>query len=54
MYRTYASVLTQCVRAYNELDEIPAVVHPLLYQSLDDWGFDGFTLADDTGTIHVL
>ncbi|KAI4868842.1 glycoside hydrolase family 3 protein [Hypoxylon rubiginosum] len=35
--------------AYNELDDIPAHVHPLLYQMLDDWGFDGFTIADDTG-----
>ncbi|KAI0181226.1 glycoside hydrolase family 3 protein [Hypoxylon sp. FL1284] len=35
--------------AYNELDDIPAHVHPLLYQALEDWGFDGFTIADDTG-----
>ncbi|KAJ7115141.1 glycoside hydrolase family 3 protein [Mycena crocata] len=35
--------------AYNELDEIPASVHPLLYGALAEWGFDGFTTADDTG-----
>ncbi|KAI1767029.1 glycoside hydrolase family 3 protein [Hypoxylon sp. FL1150] len=35
--------------AYNELDDIPAHVHPMLYQTLGDWGFDGFTIADDTG-----
>lgn len=37
------------VRAYNELDEIPAVVHPTLYATLDGWGFDGFKIADDDG-----
>ncbi|KAI1370340.1 glycoside hydrolase family 3 protein [Hypoxylon crocopeplum] len=35
--------------AYNELDDIPAHVHPMLYEALEDWGFDGFTIADDTG-----
>ncbi|KAI0016114.1 glycoside hydrolase family 3 protein [Xylariomycetidae sp. FL0641] len=35
--------------AYNEVDDIPAHVHPMLYQALDDWGFDGFVTADDTG-----
>lgn len=45
--------------AYNELDDIPAHVHPMLYQALDDWGFDGFIIADDTGmrevqTIHQV
>ncbi|KAF7289794.1 Glycoside hydrolase family 3 protein [Mycena indigotica] len=35
--------------SYNELDEIPAHVHPVLYGALAEWGFDGFTLADDTG-----
>ncbi|KAI2616353.1 glycoside hydrolase family 3 protein [Hypoxylon sp. NC1633] len=35
--------------AYNEFDDIPAHVHPMLYQALNDWGFDGFTIADDTG-----
>ncbi len=44
-------------RAYHELDEVPAVVSPLLYDALRDWGFDGFTIADDTAvrqlqTVH--
>ncbi|KAI1811333.1 glycoside hydrolase family 3 protein [Poronia punctata] len=43
--------------AYNEFDDIPAHVHPLFYKALDDWGFDGFVIGDDTGmselfTIH--
>ncbi|KAI0385456.1 glycoside hydrolase family 3 protein [Hypomontagnella monticulosa] len=39
--------------AYNELDDIPAHVHPMLYQALEDWGFDGFVIADDTGMIEL-
>ncbi|KAJ7487969.1 glycoside hydrolase family 3 protein [Mycena latifolia] len=39
--------------AYNELDEIPASVHPVLYGALADWGFDGFTTADDTGMAQL-
>ncbi|KAI2775802.1 glycoside hydrolase family 3 protein [Daldinia loculata] len=39
--------------AYNELDDIPAHVHPMLYQALDDWGFDGFIIADDTGMVEL-
>ncbi|KAJ6613156.1 glycoside hydrolase family 3 protein [Mycena sp. CBHHK59/15] len=35
--------------AYNELDDIPAAVHPVLYGALAEWGFDGFTTADDLG-----
>ncbi|KAK7045831.1 hypothetical protein VNI00_007242 [Paramarasmius palmivorus] len=35
--------------AYHEYDEIPAHVHPMFYDALDDWGFDGFVMADDTG-----
>lgn len=35
--------------AYNEFDDIPAHVNPKLYTALDDWGFDGFVIADDTG-----
>ena len=41
-------------RAYNEFDDIPASVNPMLYQALEDWGFDGFTIADDTGIIISL
>ncbi|KAL7623738.1 hypothetical protein AAE478_005291 [Parahypoxylon ruwenzoriense] len=35
--------------SYNEFDDIPAHVHPVLYQALEDWEFDGFVIADDTG-----
>jgi len=37
------------LRAYNEFDDIPAHVHPLFYEALNDWGFDGFVIGDDTG-----
>ncbi|KAJ6571466.1 family 3 glycoside hydrolase [Mycena capillaripes] len=40
--------------AYNELDEIPASVHPVLYGALAEWGFDGFTTADDTGMSQLF
>ncbi|KAK7957328.1 Glycoside hydrolase family 3 [Apiospora aurea] len=39
--------------AYNEFDDIPAHVHPMLYQALGDWGYDGFVMADDTGMIEL-
>ncbi|KAH8890185.1 family 3 glycoside hydrolase [Thozetella sp. PMI_491] len=35
--------------AYNEFDDVPAAVHPILYKSLREWGFDGIVIADDTG-----
>jgi beta-glucosidase-like glycosyl hydrolase len=35
--------------AYSEIDEIPSHVHPMLYQQLEEWGFDGFVTADDSG-----
>ncbi|KAI1277641.1 glycoside hydrolase family 3 protein [Xylaria sp. FL0933] len=35
--------------AYSEFDDIPSHVHPLFYEALEDWGFDGFVIADDTG-----
>ncbi|KAI1084783.1 glycoside hydrolase family 3 protein [Whalleya microplaca] len=45
--------------AYNEVDDIPAHMHPMLHQALDDWGYDGFVIADDTGmaelqTVHKV
>lgn len=45
--------------AYNEFDDIPAHVNPKLYNALDEMGFDGFVIADDTGmnelyTIHQV
>lgn len=35
--------------AYNEFDDIPAHVNPKLYDALNDMGFNGFVIADDTG-----
>ncbi|KAJ4293538.1 hypothetical protein N0V90_008821 [Kalmusia sp. IMI 367209] len=35
--------------AYHELDDVPSHVNPMLYKQLDEWGFDGFVTADDTG-----
>ncbi|KAJ6476902.1 glycoside hydrolase family 3 protein [Mycena sanguinolenta] len=40
--------------SYNELDEIPASVHPVLYAALSEWGFDGFITADDTGIAQLF
>ncbi|KAK8127189.1 hypothetical protein PG984_008297 [Apiospora sp. TS-2023a] len=39
--------------AYNEFDDIPASVHPMLHKALDDWGYEGFVMADDTGMIEL-
>ncbi|TGJ82285.1 hypothetical protein E0Z10_g6472 [Xylaria hypoxylon] len=40
--------------AYNEFDDVPAHVHPLFYKALDDWAFDGFVIADDTGMSELF
>ncbi|KAI0805272.1 glycoside hydrolase family 3 protein [Xylaria sp. FL0064] len=40
--------------AYSEFDDIPSHVHPLFYEALDDWGFDGFVIADDTGMSELF
>ncbi|KAI3337565.1 glycoside hydrolase family 3 protein [Xylariaceae sp. AK1471] len=40
--------------AYSEFDDIPAHVHPLFYKALDDWGFDGFVIGDDTGMSELF
>lgn len=40
--------------AYNELDDVPAHVSPILYDALKEWGFDGFVMADDTGMIDLM
>ncbi|KAF7300506.1 Glycoside hydrolase family 3 protein [Mycena chlorophos] len=40
--------------SYNELDEIPAHVQPVLYSALSEWGFDGFVIADDTGVAQLV
>ncbi|ETS87430.1 hypothetical protein PFICI_01258 [Pestalotiopsis fici W106-1] len=39
--------------AYNEFDDIPASIHPKLYKTLEDWGYDGFVMADDTGMMQL-
>ncbi|KAJ7069083.1 glycoside hydrolase family 3 protein [Mycena belliarum] len=40
--------------AYNELDDVPAVVSPMLYDALEDWGYDGFIVADDNAMKYLL
>ncbi|KAF7331116.1 Glycoside hydrolase family 3 protein [Mycena venus] len=40
--------------SYNELDEVPAVVSPMLYDALADWNYDGFIMADDNGMKYLL
>lgn len=35
--------------AYSEVDDVPSHVSPMLYDALDDWGYEGFIIADDTG-----
>ncbi|KAK3677369.1 hypothetical protein LTR78_002907 [Recurvomyces mirabilis] len=35
--------------AYSSWDGIPSGVHPALYDALDEWGYSGFVIADDTG-----
>lgn len=35
--------------AYHELDDVPSHVNPMLYKQLEEWKFDGFVTADDTG-----
>ncbi|KAJ7476840.1 glycoside hydrolase family 3 protein [Mycena galericulata] len=40
--------------AYHELDEVPAVVSPMLYDALADWGYDGFIIADDNAIKYLL
>ncbi|KAJ6454309.1 glycoside hydrolase superfamily [Mycena vitilis] len=40
--------------AYNELDEVPAVVNPMLYDALADWNYDGFIIADDTAMQNLI
>ncbi|KAF2170658.1 glycoside hydrolase family 3 protein [Zasmidium cellare ATCC 36951] len=35
--------------AYSELDDVPSHVNPMLYGALEDWEYDGFVIADDTG-----
>lgn len=39
--------------AYSELDAIPSHINPMLYQALEDWGYEGFVTADDTGMVML-
>ncbi len=39
--------------AYNALNGVPCSVHPFLYQSLRDWGFDGH-VTSDCGSVSDL
>ncbi|KAM0254386.1 hypothetical protein ACHAQJ_006855 [Trichoderma viride] len=39
---------------YHEIDSVPAAVSEFIYQTLEDWNFDGFTLADDTCMRNLL
>ncbi|KAK4497026.1 hypothetical protein PRZ48_011475 [Zasmidium cellare] len=39
--------------AYSELDDIPSHVSPMLYGALEEWGYDGFVIADDTGMAQL-
>ncbi|KAE9367177.1 glycoside hydrolase family 3 protein [Stipitochalara longipes BDJ] len=39
--------------AYSEIDGIPSHVHPMLYGQLEEWGFDGFITADDSGVVML-
>ncbi|KAK1238424.1 hypothetical protein MKX07_006570 [Trichoderma sp. CBMAI-0711] len=40
--------------AYNEIDGVPSCVNPMLYQALDDWGYDGIVIGDDTAMRNLL
>uniref|UniRef100_A0A2D3UNX0 xylan 1,4-beta-xylosidase n=1 Tax=Ramularia collo-cygni TaxID=112498 RepID=A0A2D3UNX0_9PEZI len=40
--------------SYNELDDVPAHVNPMLYDALGEWGYDGFVIADDTGMSELM
>lgn len=48
------AILLTLTRAYNEIDGIPAAVNPMLYETLDDWHFDGLVIADDLCTCSIL
>ncbi|KAJ3778545.1 glycoside hydrolase family 3 protein [Lentinula raphanica] len=39
--------------AYHEFDGIPSVVNTMFYDALEDWGFDGFIIADDTALVQL-
>ncbi|KAK7453331.1 hypothetical protein VKT23_012010 [Stygiomarasmius scandens] len=53
-FRPFKAVLVRgggrgVMMAYHEFDSVPAHTNPLFYDTLDEWGFDGFVMADDTG-----
>jgi beta-glucosidase-like glycosyl hydrolase len=37
--------------AYSEFDDVPSSVNPIFYDALEEWGYDGFVIADDTGRL---
>ncbi|KAJ3882409.1 glycoside hydrolase family 3 protein [Lentinula edodes] len=39
--------------AYHEFDGVPSVVNTMFYDALQDWGFDGFIIADDAALIML-
>ncbi|KAK5114361.1 hypothetical protein LTR62_002613 [Meristemomyces frigidus] len=40
--------------AYSSWDGIPSSVNPALYDALNEWQYDGFVIADDTGMRQLL
>ncbi|KAF7331409.1 Glycoside hydrolase family 3 protein [Mycena kentingensis (nom. inval.)] len=40
--------------SYNELDEIPTVVHPMLYEALSEWDDSVFRLNDDNSETYLF
>ncbi|KAF5335037.1 hypothetical protein D9758_017435 [Tetrapyrgos nigripes] len=39
--------------AYHEFDSVPAHINPFFYDALNEWGFDGFVMADDNGMVML-
>ncbi|KAL6874828.1 glycoside hydrolase family 3 protein [Trichoderma novae-zelandiae] len=40
--------------SYNEIDGVPSCVNPMLYETLDAWGYDGIVIGDDTAIRNLL
>ncbi|KAF5391780.1 hypothetical protein D9757_001758 [Collybiopsis confluens] len=39
--------------AYHEFDGIPSVINSMFYEALEEWGFDGFVIADDASLAQL-
>ena len=39
--------------AYSELNDVPSHVNSMLYDALEEWAYDGFVIADDTGMVEL-